>query len=87
MNTNQIPSYRAIQEVSEADERRIRREWANRGFNGWWKNTDHSINVDYNFYPEIYWTVGNHRKPETMIKITGCKTAVHAIATYEAIMG
>ena len=79
--------FQAVTEVHENVEKSIRRTWSNRGMNGWWLDSDHTINVHYKFYPEICWIIGDPNRPHTMAKITGAKSAVHAIATYELNVG
>lgn len=83
IDTDNIVTLTAVTEVTEYVEKDIRRTWSNRGFNGWWLNSDHRINVSHHFYPEVFYLVGDYRRPHTMAKIVGARSYVHAIATWE----
>lgn len=75
--------FTAVEHVDENVEKDIRRTWTNRGFNGWWLDSDHRINVSHKCYPEVCYIVGDHRRPNTMAKIVGARSYVHAIATWQ----
>lgn len=83
MSESTMKTFVAVPFVHENVEKSIRRAWSNRGMNGWWLNTDRRINVEYKMFPEICFIIGDRCRPETMAKITGAMSTIHAIATYE----
>ena len=84
---NLMNTITAVEHVHENVEKSIRRTWSNRGFNGWWLNSNHGIALTHTMYPQNIYTIGDRRKPHTMAEIVGAKSPIHAIVTYEMRVG